>query len=113
MKKIAIFLLIFSVLSVPSRIANAISPNQNAVLTCAVTTASAICVPANIARRGIWCQNTGAVTVVLKVGSASAASEGVLLPASTGYWEPGVVPNGSIYLESTSSTSTVYCQEYQ
>lgn len=113
MKKLSIFLLIFSVLSFPSRMANAIAPNTLPVITCAVTTASAVCIAANIARRGIWCQNTGAVTVILKVGSASAASEGILLPVSTGYWEPYIAPNGAIYLESTSSTSTVYCQEWQ
>lgn len=113
MKRLAVFLLIFSILSAHSRVANAIAPNPLLVVTCAVTTASTLCVPANIARRGIWCQNAGSVTVVLKVGSASAASEGILLPASTGYWEPYVAPNGAIYLESTSSTSTVYCQETQ
>lgn len=74
--------------------------------TLATTTTVAI-LPRDTLRAGLIVQNNGAVSVVIKPGSAPAnATDGIVLTAGQ-IWEPNPPPVDALYGESASSTAKV------
>lgn len=48
--------------------------------------------------------NAGVDSIYVKIGSAHSGTEGMKIPVN-GYWEPSIVPVGSLYVKVGASTS--------
>lgn len=74
------------------------------------TTTSTQYLTANKSRNYLLIVNNGDDSVLVKMGSAHTASEGVLVGPG-GSWEPSTPPNGSIWIKASATTSSVYILE--
>lgn len=107
MSKILIVLaLLFAVNSFASGNANISQTKIQRQTTPALSTSSALVLAANPDRKYLVIQNTSAISVYVKFGSAHSGTEGVLITAG-GNYEPNEVPTDSVYAKSASGTPTL------
>lgn len=86
--------------------------HAQAVLNCkiktqtdvAVTGTSTLALAANSHRRCLVFQAHGSSTVYIKFGAVHTGTEGISI--SNAFWEPAIVPTGSVYLKSSANIST-------
>lgn len=74
------------------------------------TTTSTQILPAKKTRNYLLIVNNGDDSVLVKMGSVHTSTEGVLIGPG-GSWEPFTPPNGSIWIKSSATTSSVYILE--